>query len=85
MVGIAQLVERQVVALEVEGSNPSSYPISTKNNLETLLQIQLLLRSLNKNLMLSTTFITQQRCINNNLLLKNSALLRKKRSVSNKK
>ena len=45
MVGIAQLVERQVVALEVEGSSPSSYPIN--NSLSTLLKLNLILKTTN--------------------------------------
>lgn len=43
MVGIAQLVERQVVALEVEGSSPSSYPISA--NVNTLIKLNFLLKT----------------------------------------
>ena len=85
MVGIAQLVERQVVALEVEGSNPSSYPISTKSNLETLLQIQTLLSSLNKSLILNTNFVIYHSCVRSNITLKNSAVLSRKRSLANKK
>lgn len=43
MVGIAQLVERQVVALEVEGSSPSSYPISA--NVSTLIKLNFLIKT----------------------------------------
>lgn len=34
MVGIAQLVEQQVVGLEAEGSTPSIYPIFSKWSVE---------------------------------------------------
>lgn len=47
MVGIAQLVERQVVALEVEGSTPSSYPIS--NNIQILTNLNIMLSIPHKN------------------------------------
>ena len=47
MVGIAQLVERQVVALEVEGSTPSSYPIS--NNIQILTNLNAVLSIHRKN------------------------------------
>ena len=45
MVGIAQLVERQVVALEVEGSSPSSYPITL--NVSTLIKLNFILKTSN--------------------------------------
>ena len=52
MVGIAQLVERQVVALEVEGSSPSSYPIlnhsvAALSNVKLILNIRNSISSIN--------------------------------------
>lgn len=61
---MAQLVERQVVALEVEGSSPSSYPIRTKNitTLINILNIVILANTrVNKYYILKNYMLTSKR------------------------
>lgn len=64
MVGIAQLVERQVVALEVEGSSPSSYPINS--NVNTLLKLNFILKTINIKQLQSNSMLSYYNLINLN-------------------
>ena len=72
MVGIAQLVERQVVALEVEGSSPSSYPINS--NVSTLLKLNFILKTANIRQLQKTNTVSYYNLINfNNVIYPTNA------------